>query len=80
MNNAYVIGLDQIGKDDITIAGGKGANLGEIIKVAIPVPKGFVVTTTSFDRLLEENNLEPRIRTVIEGTLVNDTTKLFEAS
>lgn len=80
MNNAYVVGLDQIGKDDITIAGGKGANLGEIIKVGIPVPKGFVVTTTSFDRFLEENNLEPRIRTIIEGTLVDDTTKLFEAS
>ena len=80
MNNAYVIGLDQISKDDITIAGGKGANLGEIIKVGIPVPKGFVVTTTSFDRLLEENNLEPRIRTVIESTLVDDTAKLFEAS
>ncbi|HET6729996.1 MAG TPA: phosphoenolpyruvate synthase [Nitrososphaeraceae archaeon] len=80
MNNAYVVGLDQIGKDDIAIAGGKGANLGEIIKVGIPVPKGFVVTTTSFDRLLEENNLEPRIRTVIEGTLVDNTTKLFEAS
>ncbi|MGE5821515.1 MAG: PEP/pyruvate-binding domain-containing protein, partial [Nitrososphaerota archaeon] len=80
MNNAYVVGLDQIGKDDIAIAGGKGANLGEIIKVGIPVPKGFVVTTTSFDRLLEENNLEPRIKTVIEGTMVDETTKLFEAS
>ena len=30
MNNAYVIGLDQIGKNDTMIAGGKGANLGEI--------------------------------------------------
>ena len=48
--------------------------------MGIPVPKGFVVTTTSFDRLLEENNLEPRIRTIIEGTLVDDTAKLFEAS
>ena len=80
MNNAYVIGLDQIDKDDIIIAGGKGANLGEIIKVGIPVPKGFVVTTTSFDRFIEKNNLEQRIRTIIEGTLVDDTSKLFEAS
>ena len=33
MNNAYVIGLNQIGKNDIMIAGGKGANLGEIIRM-----------------------------------------------
>lgn len=80
MNTAYVIELDQLGKDDIAIAGGKGANLGEMIKVGIPVPKGFVVTTASFDKFLEENNLEPRIRGVIDGTPVDDTTKLFEAS
>jgi len=80
VNNAYVTGLNQIGRDDIAIAGGKGANLGEIIKIGIPVPKGFIVTTASFDKLLEENNLEPRIRAVIDGTTVDDTTKLFEAS
>jgi phosphoenolpyruvate synthase/pyruvate phosphate dikinase len=33
VNNAYVIGLDQIGKNDTMIAGGKGANLGEIIRM-----------------------------------------------
>jgi len=29
MNYEYVIGLDQIRKKDIKIAGGKGANIGE---------------------------------------------------
>ena len=37
MNYGYVIGLDQIGKHDIKIAGGKGANIGEMIKSGIPV-------------------------------------------
>jgi phosphoenolpyruvate synthase/pyruvate phosphate dikinase len=31
MNYGYVIELDQIGKHDIKIAGGKGANIGEMI-------------------------------------------------
>ena len=37
MNYGYVIGLDQIRKHDIKIAGGKGANSGEMIKFGIPV-------------------------------------------
>jgi pyruvate,water dikinase len=55
MKNGYVIGLDQIGKDDIKIAGGKGANLGQMIKFGIPVPSGFIVTTSSFDYLIQQN-------------------------
>lgn len=31
----FVIGLDRIGRQDIKVAGGKGANLGEIIKDGI---------------------------------------------
>ena len=58
MNYGYVIGLDQIGKNDIKIAGGKGANIGEMIKFGIPVPSGFIVTTSSFDHLIQINNLE----------------------
>ena len=32
----------QIHKDDVLIAGGKGANLGEMTAAGIPVPKGCV--------------------------------------
>jgi pyruvate,water dikinase len=39
-----VIGLEAITREDVKIAGGKGANLGELIKVGFPVPPGFVVT------------------------------------
>lgn len=34
----YIVRLDQIGRGDLRIAGGKGANLGEMIKIGIPVP------------------------------------------
>ncbi|MGI0033360.1 MAG: phosphoenolpyruvate synthase, partial [Nitrososphaeraceae archaeon] len=80
MNNGYVIGLDQIGKHDIKIAGGKGANLGEIIKIGIPVLDGFVVTTISFDMLIQKYSLDDAIRKITESTNVDDTPKLFEAS
>lgn len=80
MDYDYVVGLEQIGKDDIKKAGGKGANLGEIIKIGIPVPEGFVVTTSSFDRLIQIYNLGKGLQEIIEKTNVDDTTALLQAS
>ncbi len=45
-------------KEDIPIAGGKGANLGELTNSKMPVPTGFVVTVRAYDDFLIENNLE----------------------
>jgi len=80
MNHGYVIELDQIGKDDIKIAGGKGANLGQMIKFGIPVPSGFIVTTSSFDYLIQTNNLGNQIEENIKNIDVENTTELFMAS
>ena len=80
MNHGYVIELNQIGKDDIKIAGGKGANLGQMIKFGIPVPSGFIVTTSSFDYLIQTNNLGNQIEQIIKNTDVENTTELFMAS
>jgi len=45
----YVLGLDEIGKTDTGLAGGKGANLGELSRVeGVRVPAGFCVTTDAF--------------------------------
>jgi pyruvate,water dikinase len=76
----YVIPLDKFGKDDVKKGGGKGANLGEMIRIGIPVPAGFVVTTASFDLLVRAHSLEERIREVVRSTDVDDTAKLVEAS
>jgi phosphoenolpyruvate synthase/pyruvate phosphate dikinase len=76
----YVIELAQIRKHDVRKAGGKGANLGEMIETGIPVPQGFVVSTASFDRLIYINNLDDKIQQIIDSTDVDDTAGLLEAS
>ena len=43
-----VLGLHELGRDDIARAGGKGANLGELIKAGFDVPDGFVLTTEAY--------------------------------
>ncbi|NWG38207.1 phosphoenolpyruvate synthase [Nitrososphaera sp.] len=76
----YVVRLDQIGKDDLRIAGGKGANLGEMLKLGIPVPPGFAVTTASFDLLMRMHDLGKKIGLIISSINVDDTAKLLDAS
>ncbi|WP_336204706.1 PEP/pyruvate-binding domain-containing protein [Nonomuraea sp. LPB2021202275-12-8] len=41
--------LRAFGRGDLALAGGKGANLGELIRNGFPVPDGFVVTTDAYD-------------------------------
>jgi pyruvate, water dikinase len=76
----YVVGLDQIARHDLEIAGGKAANLGELIKIGIHVPEGFIVSTKSFDKLVQENDLEKEIRQLTEEVDVDNTSSLLEAS
>ncbi|HZM83961.1 MAG TPA: PEP/pyruvate-binding domain-containing protein [Candidatus Limnocylindrales bacterium] len=42
-----VVSLRDLGRDDVALAGGKGANLGELVRAGFPVPDGFVVTTAA---------------------------------
>jgi rifampicin phosphotransferase len=53
----YTKRFDEIGKDDIALAGGKGANLGELKRAGLPVPPGFVLTTAAYDAFVESNGI-----------------------
>ncbi len=43
-----VLQLSAIRRSDVGLAGGKGANLGELIAAGLPVPPGFVVTAPAY--------------------------------
>lgn len=47
--------FNQISREDINIAGGKGASLGEMARAGIPVPPGFVVTVDAFKAFSESD-------------------------
>ena len=46
----YIKRFDELGRGDIDLAGGKGANLGELTRAGLPVPPGFVLTTAALPR------------------------------
>ena len=49
----FVVPLAELRATDLPLAGGKGANLGELMHKGFPVPDGFCVTTAAFSRFLE---------------------------
>ena len=54
-----------ISLNDRGMVGGKGGSLGELTRAGIPVPPGFVVRTTAFERFLavleKEEPIRPRV-------------------
>jgi pyruvate,water dikinase len=51
----YVLDFQEIDQRQVAIVGGKGANLGELTRIeGIRVPPGFCVTTSAFQRTIEE--------------------------
>ncbi|MEN6489742.1 MAG: phosphoenolpyruvate synthase [Smithella sp.] len=53
---SYVLGFKDIDKTKFALAGGKGANLGELSRIeGINVPAGFCVSTEAYQRILKNN-------------------------
>ena len=76
----FVAFLTSIDKEDIPIVGGKGANLGEMVKAGFPVPPGFAVTVAAYELFLEHNNLGSQIKNILKVTNVDNPEELTTAS
>ncbi|MDN5892217.1 MAG: phosphoenolpyruvate synthase, partial [Psychrobacter sp.] len=79
-STALVINLDQLGKNDIDMVGGKNASLGEMIShlsdLGVSVPGGFATTSNAFNRFLTETGLLEKINNELKTLDVNDVNKL----
>jgi pyruvate,water dikinase len=60
-----ILSISELSVNDIDIAGGKGANLGELTEAGFQVPPGFVLTTAAYDYFLEENDLEEKLHSLL---------------
>jgi pyruvate,water dikinase len=72
--------FDEIGREDIPVAGGKGANLGELTRNHIPVPPGFIVTADAYFQFLREAELTDRLRAYLNSLNPKDTKMLQETA
>ncbi|MDO8626015.1 MAG: PEP/pyruvate-binding domain-containing protein [Candidatus Magasanikbacteria bacterium] len=72
--------FNEISKNNVAEAGGKGASLGEMANTGIPVPPGFVVLASAFDRFLEETDLNAEISARLKEVNVADVNSIDKAS
>jgi pyruvate,water dikinase len=79
-NNELILQLSSTSKEDVLSCGGKGANLGELVKSGVPVPPGFVIPTSLYDRFLKENGLDTYEETVLNQCNLDDYSELNKAS
>ncbi len=78
--------FDEVGKEDVPLVGGKGANLGEMFGTKIPVPEGFVVNVNAYKNFLNANPaIKEEISKILAETdihnaemLENNTKKIRE--
>ncbi len=77
---AHILWFKDVNKNDIPLVGGKGANLGEMVKAGIPVPDGFVVTAKAYFDFINATSLKKKIMTELSGLDVDDSDKLMKAS
>jgi rifampicin phosphotransferase len=79
--NIYALRFQEIDQSMFMVAGGKGANLGELSRIkGLHVPEGFCVTTTAYRKITENN---PEINSLLEeltGLPVEESKNISELS
>jgi len=80
MSDKNIVWFNEVGKGDINIVGGKGANLGEMYRNGIPVPYGFIVTANAYFQYLRHSGLDKKIKNYLELLEYKDPKSLQNTS
>lgn len=76
--------LHEVGKNDIDRAGGKGANLGELISSGFPIPPGFIVCADVYREIIARIDLtlphEAIVSSLLTEALPGDLLEAIESA
>jgi len=76
----WVRWFGDLGRADTAIAGGKGANLGELTAAGLPVPPGFVVSAAAYLDAIERAGVRDDLRALVAGIDPDEPESLAGAS
>jgi len=80
MKNKQIVWFEQVGKDDVGLVGGKGANLGEMTSAHLPIPYGFIITAQAYFLFIEEAKLSHKIKAILSTINFDNPGELKQAS
>jgi pyruvate,water dikinase len=76
----FIRWFNELGKEDVLLAGGKGANLGEMFNSGFPIPPGFVVISQAYKYFLEKTELDKKIYKSLENLDIENTQALDDVA
>jgi rifampicin phosphotransferase len=74
-STGLILPFAEIDRGALPVAGGKAANLGELVRAEFPVPPGFCVTTAAYDMVAQDIGLEPTLAALADAD-TGDTERL----
>src|SRR4030066_1077214 len=75
-----VVWFNEVTKNDIPLVGGKGANFGEMTNAGIPVPPGFIVTSSAYFDFIKKAGLQDKIKALLKPISVHDSNNLQDTA
>ncbi len=72
--------FNELDKNSLSVAGGKGANLGEMTQADFPVPPGFVVSAQAYHSFMQSTRLDALVSAKTHGLDTEDSHKLQQVS
>lgn len=69
----------EISRNDVALAGGKGANLGDMVQAGLPIPPGFVILASAYRRVSEALGLDAQIARILGDVDYSDSSGLQRA-
>lgn len=80
MPKGFVYTFDQIEPHHFSQVGHHGRAMGEIYSLGLPIPKGFVVSVEAFEKFQRENNLDRKIKHLLNTVNFADPSSLRQVS
>jgi len=70
--------FSEVCRSDVPVAGGKGANLGDMVQAGLPVPPGFVIPSAAYRKMFTSSGLDETIRKILSGVDRGDNQGLID--
>jgi pyruvate,water dikinase len=78
MDDKWIFWFEEIGQEHNDLVGKKCANLGEMTKLGLPVPRGFSLSIKAQERFMKETNADQEVRQFLSEFGAVQTLKQYE--
>lgn len=80
MIKKYLVWFEEVGKEDVYLVGGKGANLGEMVNARFPIPYGFIITSYAYFDFIEKAGIKNKIKDLLKNLNYENPIELQQVS